>query len=79
MKPIKKRGQMQMSFGMIFSIILIIVFISFAFYVIKKVLDAQRKAEIGLFIEKSNPDSNASKPEPPPPIFLFSLTTELSL
>ena len=48
---VKRRGQMQLSFGMIFSIILIIVFIAFAFYAIKKFLDFQEYSQIISFKE----------------------------
>ncbi len=44
-----KRGQMQLSFGVIFSIILIIIFISFAFYAITKFLDLQGSVKVGQF------------------------------
>jgi len=44
-----KRGQMKISFGMIVSVILIIVFISFAFFAIGKFLDLQRSVEVGQF------------------------------
>ncbi len=44
-----KRGQMKMSFGMIFSIILIIIFIVFAFSVIGKFLNTGDKALIKKF------------------------------
>ncbi len=37
----KKRGQLHLSFGMIFSIILIIAFLIFGFYAIKKFIDLQ--------------------------------------
>lgn len=47
----KKRGQMQLSFGMIFSIILIIAFVAFAFYAIKGLLDAQNKTKIAVFAD----------------------------
>ncbi len=46
----KKKGQMKLSFGMIFSIILIIVFISLAVYVIYKLVGIQKNAEIGMFV-----------------------------
>jgi len=46
----KKRGQMQISFGMIFSIILIIIFIGFAIFAIGKFLDWRNGIEIGLFV-----------------------------
>lgn len=45
----KKRGQMKLSFGMIFSIILIIIFISFAFYAIQKFLSIQNSVQVGKF------------------------------
>lgn len=50
MKKFGKMGQINLSFGMIFSIILIIIFISFAFYAIMKFLDIQNSAQIGKFI-----------------------------
>lgn len=40
---------MKLSFGMIFSIILIIIFISFAFYAINKFLDIQSSIQVGKF------------------------------
>lgn len=43
-------GQMKLSFGMIFSIIMIIVFVGFAFYAIKTFLGLQDSTEIGTFI-----------------------------
>ena len=52
----RKRGQMNLSFGMIFSIILIIVFISFAFYAIGKFLDIQKSAKTGQFISALESD-----------------------
>jgi hypothetical protein len=53
----KKRG-MELSFGMIFSIILIIVFIVFAGYAIKKVVGFQQNAQTGLFLENLQSDIN---------------------
>ena len=44
-----KKGQMKLSFGMIFSIILIIIFIAFAFWGITKFLDYQKKIQINQF------------------------------
>ena len=44
-----KRGQTQISFGVIFSIILIICFIAFAIYGINKFLEVNRLAQIGKF------------------------------
>lgn len=46
-----KRGQIKLSFGMIFSIFLIIIFVSFAFYAIYKFLDIQEGIEIGRFVD----------------------------
>ena len=44
-----KRGQMKLSFGMIFSIILIIIFIAFSFYAVQKFIDIQKSVQIGKF------------------------------
>ena len=52
----KKRGQMEMSFGMIFSIILIIAFISFAFFAIYKFIDFQNDAKAGRFYDDFQSD-----------------------
>lgn len=46
-----KRAQMEMSFGMIFSIILIVVFLGFAFYAIKTFLAFQDNAKAGKFYD----------------------------
>lgn len=43
------KAQMQISFGMIFSIILIIAFLGFAFYAIKTFLGVQDSAKIATF------------------------------
>lgn len=48
--PNSKRSQMQISFGMIFSIILIIAFISFAVYAIYIFLDLNKGAEVRAFV-----------------------------
>jgi len=45
----KSRGEFNLSFGMIFSIILIIAFIVFSFYAIKKFLDFQDTINIEKF------------------------------
>jgi hypothetical protein len=50
------QGQMHLSFGMIFSIILIIVFIVFAFYAIKKLLDLQENVSVKQFIKSLETD-----------------------
>lgn len=52
----EKRGQMKLSFGMIFSIILIIVFLFVAFYGIQKFLDLQKNIVYKQFLEDLNAD-----------------------
>ena len=52
----RKRGYMELSFGMIFSIILIVVFLAFAFYVILKFLNLGDSATIGNFIDSFESD-----------------------
>ncbi len=44
-----RSGQIKLSFGMIFSIILIIIFIGFAFFAIKTFLGLQSSAGVGKF------------------------------
>ena len=51
-----RKAAMELSFGMIFAIILIVVFIAFAFYAIKKFLDIQGTAEVGIFIDNIQND-----------------------
>ena len=51
-----KRGQMKISFGMIFSIILIIVFVAFAFYIIPKFFTWSDQAVTQKFYESLNND-----------------------
>jgi len=51
-----KRGQVKLSFGMIFSIILIIVFIAFAFYAIQKFLGLSDDIGVGKFSEEVQSD-----------------------
>ena len=51
-----KRGQLKISFGMIFSIILIIIFIVFAFYGIKKFLSFQDLIKTKQFQDKFETD-----------------------
>lgn len=53
-----KRGQINLSFGMIFSIILIIIFISFAFYGIKLFLDSSTETRLYQFREDLQNDVN---------------------
>ena len=54
----KKRGAMELSFGMIFSIILIIAFMAFAFYAIKTFLGVQDSAKVGIFKTKLQEEVN---------------------
>jgi hypothetical protein len=51
-----KRGQMKLSFGMIFSILLIIIFVVFAFYVIKTFLGWQSELNYKSFAEELQDD-----------------------
>lgn len=54
----RKRGQIDLSFGMIFSIILIIVFIAFAFYAIMKVIEMQKNVQVKNFVNDFQDDIN---------------------
>lgn len=49
-------GQVKLSFGMIFSIILIIIFLGFAFFAIKTFLGIQNSAQTGKFVEDFQDD-----------------------
>lgn len=51
-----RKGQIKLSFGMIFSIILIIVFLAFAFYAIKIFLGIQDAAQTEKFINDLKSD-----------------------
>lgn len=53
------RGQMKLSFGMIFSLILIIVFLAFGFYIIIEFLDMQKCAQAGKFTDELQKDVNS--------------------
>jgi hypothetical protein len=55
-RGMSSRGAMQLSFGMIFSIILIIAFIAFAFYAIRMFLGIQEKAKVANFKENLQND-----------------------
>lgn len=52
----KKSGQMEISFGMIFSIILVIAFLVFAFYAIKIFIGFQNDAKAGRFYDQMQLD-----------------------
>lgn len=54
------KGQMKMSFGMIFSMIMIIIFIGFSFYAITKFLDLQNSAQIGKFVNELESDVDSA-------------------
>ena len=47
----EKKGQLKLSFGMIFSIILVILFLVFAFYAIQKFLSMQEQVQLNQFKE----------------------------
>lgn len=51
-----KRGQIKLSFGMIFSIIMIIIFIVFAFYAIRTLFGLQETAQTGKFLNDFRSD-----------------------
>ena len=46
---VNNKGQMKLSFGMIFSIILIIIFVSFSFFAIKKFIGIGNSAQVAKF------------------------------
>lgn len=52
----EKRGQIKISFGMIFSIILIVIFLAFAFYVIKIFIGWGSQATATQFMSKFQSD-----------------------
>ena len=54
--PKNKEGAMELSFGMIFSIILIIAFLGFGFYAIKTFLNVNDSAKVGNFIKQLQND-----------------------
>lgn len=51
-----KKAQMQISFGMIFSIILIIIFIAFAVYGITKFLNLHKEVQVKTFLNEFQSD-----------------------
>ena len=53
-----KKAQLKLSFGMIFSIILIIIFIFFAFYAIQKFISVQNSVQVGKFSSDFQNDIN---------------------
>lgn len=59
MRGISKKGQLHISFGMIFSILMIIVFIGFAFFAIQKFLGIQSNVQVNQFYDNLQTDINA--------------------
>jgi hypothetical protein len=53
-----KKGQLEISFGMIFSIILVIVFLGFGFYAITKFIEMQQTIQIEKFANDFQEDVN---------------------
>ncbi|MEX0932532.1 MAG: hypothetical protein WDZ77_00315 [Candidatus Pacearchaeota archaeon] len=58
MRRLNQKGQLKISFGTIFSIILIVIFISFAFYTIQKFLGVKNSIQLGKFSEDFQEDVN---------------------
>lgn len=56
MKRCDKRAQMKLSFGMMFSIILIIIFLAFTFFAIKTLLGMNDAVTIGKFYDSIQDD-----------------------
>jgi hypothetical protein len=54
----KRRGAIELSFGMIFSIVLIIIFLAFGFYAITKFLDLQKNIQTEKFLSDFQGDVN---------------------
>ncbi|MCK9569219.1 hypothetical protein M0R72_09800 [Candidatus Pacearchaeota archaeon] len=52
------KGQMEISFGMIFSIILVIFFLAFGFYAIMKFIELQQSVQIETFLDDFQEDVN---------------------
>jgi hypothetical protein len=74
-----RRGQLDLSFGMIFSIILIIIFLAFAFYAITKFLDLQKEIQIKQFVTdlQSDVDKMWKSPQGSQQV-TYSLPTKIS-
>jgi len=53
-----KKGQLDISFGMIFSIILIVIFLAFGVYAIIKFLELQESIQISTFLNDFQNDVN---------------------
>ncbi|MFA5071536.1 MAG: hypothetical protein WC511_04195 [Candidatus Pacearchaeota archaeon] len=53
-----KRAQMEISFGMIFSVILVIFFLAFGFYAITRFIELQQSVQIETFLDDFQEDVN---------------------
>ena len=53
-----RRGQMEISFGMIFSVILVIFFLAFGFYAITKFIEMQQSVQVENFLGNFQTDVN---------------------
>lgn len=74
-----KRGQLNLSFGMIFSIILIIVFIAFGFYAITKFIELQNTIKIENFLKDFQKDVDSMwKSSQGSQVLSYSLPTKIS-
>jgi hypothetical protein len=68
-----------MSFGMIFSIILIIAFLAFGFYAIKKFIDLQQTIQIETFLRDFQQDVDKTWKSPQGGnVFVYPLPTKVS-
>jgi hypothetical protein len=59
MKKGNKKAQLHLSFGVIFSIVLIIIFLAFGFYAITKFIELQRSIQIESFLRNLQDDIDA--------------------
>jgi hypothetical protein len=73
-----KKAQMKISFGMIFSIILIIAFIAFAFYAIIIFIGIGNEADVGVFVNSLQEDVNRLwKSSHASQVFTYELPSEV--
>lgn len=79
MKRVDKSGQMQISFGMIFSIILVIVFLAAGFYAIKKFIDFQQSVQVSQFLsDVQNDVDKAWKSQETSRVVKYTLPTKIT-
>ena len=77
--PRSRSGQLDLSFGMIFSIILIIAFIAFGFYAITKFIDLQNTIKIESFLKNFQQDVDSMwKSSQGSQVLTYSLPTKIS-